>query len=716
MKNLFTKLSLCVVIVLVSHIAKAQGFAGGTGSAGNPYIIQTAEQLNAVKNYLGKAQKEVHFQLGQNIALTNPWSPIGLLPTEDVATAEAAGFYGKFNGAGYEITGLQINEMQPGVGLFGYVCDGAVIENLIVRTAGDGIKADNRAGILVGVNGRMTGYPTPLMVLSGGTITNCKVYGKITGSQTIGALIGWNAGNVTNCQAIDVEVTGKSGEIGGLIGANDGRYTLAGCSASGVIKAGGANTGGLIGVNRNVTGYASVKVSGCNTNVTIDASAAQAGGLIGNNTAVGGVENCYAISTITIAKDVQNHGGLIGYQNVTTAPVKNCWANTNITGGYRVGGLIGYILDRASANVENCSAVAKINSTSNNGYGEFGGLIGRPGDGFTGNIRKCWSMVDITANKRIGGLIGATNATIENCYVFGRIKSTDLTDAAQVGGLVGNTYGTGVIKSSYVAVDVLAPEETLGRVGAVFGSTEGSPTRYIGVFYNKEFTSLLATGGGGSTEGVVFGLSTIEMQNSLNFFSGFIFNNNPWNIEEDYSFPYLLPTDAKVDVVSAAGVTVSSGTELPDGLIVLAYDATGTKIEFESISSTGSTWKGQFAPGSVAEDDLVYVILVEGGKATCMLSAAKSGTVSIAREIADQDAVTVAASLNGLMVKLPALNEASLAMSVYNTSGFLAAREQVEMEGKGNNVIFIPAKLTAGIYVLNIEGKNYRKSIKFVIR
>lgn len=60
-------------------------FAGGTGTESDPYIIQTAEQLNEVRNYLDGN----NFRLDNDIDLTsylaansaeNGWLPIGSDP------------------------------------------------------------------------------------------------------------------------------------------------------------------------------------------------------------------------------------------------------------------------------------------------------------------------------------------------------------------------------------------------------------------------------------------------------------------------------------------------------------------------------------------------------------------------------------------------------------------------------------------------------------
>lgn len=67
MKNVFYKsMSLAVSAMMLSMSASAQ-FAGGTGSESDPYIIETAEQLNEVRNHLDGN----HFRLNADIDLTD---------------------------------------------------------------------------------------------------------------------------------------------------------------------------------------------------------------------------------------------------------------------------------------------------------------------------------------------------------------------------------------------------------------------------------------------------------------------------------------------------------------------------------------------------------------------------------------------------------------------------------------------------------------------
>lgn len=89
-------------------VAAADGdFARGSGIDGSPYIIETAEQLDKVRDYLGS-----YFKLGKDIDLTDylaydgdgydKWGNSGWLPIGDVNHT----FKGTFDGADCKITGM----------------------------------------------------------------------------------------------------------------------------------------------------------------------------------------------------------------------------------------------------------------------------------------------------------------------------------------------------------------------------------------------------------------------------------------------------------------------------------------------------------------------------------------------------------------------------------------------------------------------------------
>ena len=116
-------------------------------------------------------------------------------------------------------------------------------------------------------------------------------------------------------------------------------------------------------------------------------------------------------------------------------------AGGNKTGAYSIGGLVGVAYDYDTANpstIQNCAISGyTINDSSDNrlGLGEIniGGLIGVSNT----NLTRCSAVTDIELNEeslfasdkpakygvfvRVGGLTGATQATLDNCYSGGSL-------------------------------------------------------------------------------------------------------------------------------------------------------------------------------------------------------------------------------------------------------------------------------------------------------
>lgn len=102
----------------------AQSFAGGSGTAGNPYLIETGGQLMLMKQYSDK-----NFKLMNNIDLNNNnWMPFD--------------FSGTFDGNGFTIYNLRIHRDHEynGIGFFSQM-DGATVKN--VKIDGVDIIAQN---------------------------------------------------------------------------------------------------------------------------------------------------------------------------------------------------------------------------------------------------------------------------------------------------------------------------------------------------------------------------------------------------------------------------------------------------------------------------------------------------------------------------------------------------------------------------------------------
>ena len=137
MKTISKIISRCALVIIMTlailsslpvRSAFALGFAGGSGTVGDPYQINTVNQLDMVRYGLGYS-----YILTANIDLTDAtasgglydnggkgWQPIG-----DAATP----FTGSFDGGSYAIVGLYINRTNftdVYTGLFGYLSDGFI--------------------------------------------------------------------------------------------------------------------------------------------------------------------------------------------------------------------------------------------------------------------------------------------------------------------------------------------------------------------------------------------------------------------------------------------------------------------------------------------------------------------------------------------------------------------------------------------------------------
>jgi len=178
-------------------------FAGGSGTAVDPYQIETIEQLQNVGQVTYRSS---HFILIADIdaSETAGWN--------DGKGFEPLWLDGHFDGGGHVISGLTIDrEEEDGVGLFGYTSWNAVIKNLGLEDVN--ITGRNDVGGLVG-----------FFELS--VIHSCYVVGQVTGDWKVGGLIGWlhtdgdPEGYRLKWSYADVRVTGNK-VVGGLVGSSE---------------------------------------------------------------------------------------------------------------------------------------------------------------------------------------------------------------------------------------------------------------------------------------------------------------------------------------------------------------------------------------------------------------------------------------------------------------------------------------------------------------
>jgi len=140
-------------------------------------------------------------------------------------------------------------------------------------------------------------------------------------------------------------------------------------------------------------------------------------------------------------------GSLVGYNE---GMITNCYAtNVSVSGGNRIGGLIGYNRDGA---VTNCC----VKGGSVSGDKDVGGLVG---DNRV-SIANCYTTCKVSGITNIGGLVGNNLKIIKNCYSTGGTTGNDC-----VGGLVGRNTWPAKITNCYSVGVITGTTDVGGFVG-----------------------------------------------------------------------------------------------------------------------------------------------------------------------------------------------------------------------------------------------------------
>jgi len=193
----------------------------GGGTAGDPYLIYTADELELIASEPNEWDK--HFRLMADVDLS-VYPGVGFNAGSGDTNFP---FAGVFDGNGHTISNSThiCPEGRAFAGFFGYLkrtpCGGRT------RVDCDSITPpliDNFGLLHPMVDGRLADYSGALIgFLGDGTVSGCYVEGGLVlgGSRDTGGLVGLNQGTVTQCYAIDGTVVGGR-YTHGLVGSNDG--------------------------------------------------------------------------------------------------------------------------------------------------------------------------------------------------------------------------------------------------------------------------------------------------------------------------------------------------------------------------------------------------------------------------------------------------------------------------------------------------------------
>ncbi len=308
-----------------------QKYGGGTGEPDNPYLIFTAERLNALGAEPNDYDK--HFKLMADIDLSG-YSYDKAVIAPDVNDAEGGlqgiPFTGVFDGNNHVISHLTI-QGGSGLGLFGTIGSEATVTNL-------GLEA-------VDVNGTGAMHIGGLVGVNWGSITTSFSTGAINGNWHVGGLVGLNGGSITASHSTAM-VRGES-LVGGLAGINMYGNVIKCCAAGTVTYTNPSlvfpegKFGGLVGVNRGGSITASCSIG----TVT---GRSDAGGLVGSNG--GSISNCY--SSAPVNSTHWSVGGLVGRNSdcfrwfsgtrCLNGNITSSYSTGTVSGGGNAGGLVGY--------------------------------------------------------------------------------------------------------------------------------------------------------------------------------------------------------------------------------------------------------------------------------------------------------------------------------------------------------------------------------------
>lgn len=142
--------------------------------------------------------------------------------------------------------------------------------------------------------------------------------------------------------------------------------------------------------------------------------------------------------------------------------VKNLTVIGTVSGSSHVGG----IAATSYGAVENCLFDGTVTSSSST---SAGGIVGRALQG--NRIVNCVNTSDIkntyasySSILNIGGIVGYTYGTVENCYSTGNVSAKADRTNKGIGGIAGQVYASAVLRNCYVTGAVTGPEAGISPV------------------------------------------------------------------------------------------------------------------------------------------------------------------------------------------------------------------------------------------------------------
>ncbi|MDV0446779.1 hypothetical protein MsAg5_06350 [Methanosarcinaceae archaeon Ag5] len=299
---------------------------------------------------------------------------------------------------------------------------------------------------------------------------------SVTGKEYVGGLIGENnvtakpsVSTTTVNAAVVGSGTGKY--VGGFVGNNNGSISLSNSMVNASVSAPNSNgVGGFIGQN-NIAGSIQVldNLEYSNPVKGYD----ETGGFIGNNTGT----ITMGSNSITMKSNVDGNnivGGYIGWNNrsVSNVSVGGTTDSVYVNGTDNTGGLIG----RNNGTISSSSVGASNGQVLVSGNVNIGGMVGyNRGAISTSNIGTATTPISVFGYTDVGGMVGNNGASINNSSVYSTVNEGGTGANRQCfGGLIGNKTASDDIVLNNVSVVSTVTAENSNDVGGVIGKNMGN--------------------------------------------------------------------------------------------------------------------------------------------------------------------------------------------------------------------------------------------------
>lgn len=471
-------------------------------------------------------------------------------------------YSGSFDGAGFSISDLTIEQSAANAGFFAQMGAGASAKDLELNNITVDAGGGNMAGALAGyaesaavTNVSVTGEKSSVTGANsvGGLLGRCYLCtltapvseASVTGARYVGGVIGFleqpDKGGKTSWISISGARSGSdkassavSGDyyVGGVVGYS----ALKGTAEPDPLRAEAASSQGS-----TATVIHTLSISDCE-NYSAVTGKRYVGGILGLNEESTRANSLYSgkfISSLWIVS-CSNHGAVTGTaaapgddglcfiggmtgHNYFYGTISSCVNSGSVT---NPGKYTGGIAEINEGNIESCTNSGAVTTTNRNGvYGDnVGGIAGRnvrvsgsqDSSGASGKIEGCENTGSVRGRNNVGGIAGVNDGVVTECFLSGLTQDYGdgllVTGQTSVGGVVGlnNPYNTNFGTDNDIPACVVESCSIRGGVVTAYGGAAGG---VIGTNLGKAIDPLAEGGkvsGAASAGGLIGSMGTSD--------------------------------------------------------------------------------------------------------------------------------------------------------------------------------------------------------------